>query len=153
MEDDEAIRAIRIEIEQIRDEAAESSRRAHFRARFWSRLDLVLGFPAAILAVASGATGLAAMNARVIAASLALASAAITAGRGFLRADLRRRADRSSRYAWSELEGEARLLLTQTGLTEDEMRTRLATLFEHRIVAMSWYDRQGSEGAERTETS
>jgi hypothetical protein len=145
MGDEEAVKAIRVEIEQIRDEAAQSSRSAHFKARFWSRLDLVLGFPAAMLAVASGATGLATVHARVIAASLALASAAITAGRGFLRADVRRRADRNSRYAWAELEGEARLLLTQTNLTADEMLTRLAVLFQHRIAAMSAYDRQRSE--------
>jgi len=148
-DDDEALAAMRAEVEKIRDQAASVSAGADRKAMAWNRIDLLLGFPAAVLATAAGATGLASSGSRIIAALLALTSAALTAGRSFLRSDTRRLSHRRSRHAWLTLEGEARLLLTRTGLTAEQMHSELSRLFAQRTDAMTAYERAFSPVADQ----
>ena len=142
MAETDSLAVMRAEVEKIRDEAAAISKAASWRATAWTRLNLLLGFPSAVLAAGAGATGLASSSARVIAAGLALGASGFAAGREFLRSDVRNQANRRSRRAWAALEGEARLLLARDDLTREEMLICLRALFEQRIAAMSAYEGQ-----------
>ncbi|MFF5922693.1 hypothetical protein ACFY8C_30870 [Streptomyces flavochromogenes] len=108
----------RAEVERVLAEAERRERAAHHRVRFWSVMDVALGFPAAVLAALSGAAGLSSPDARVPAALLALVAAGFAAGAGFLRSDVRRAENRRSRLAWAEVEAGARWLLVH----EEQMR-------------------------------
>ncbi|MFI8930196.1 hypothetical protein ACIG3E_21235 [Streptomyces sp. NPDC053474] len=92
---------------RLRDEATLRVRRADRRALWWAVVDVVLGFPAALLAGVSGAAGLATADARVPAAFLALLSAGLAAGAGFLRSDTRCVANKRARRAWAAVQDEA----------------------------------------------
>ncbi|MGW2689161.1 hypothetical protein ACWC6I_39125 [Streptomyces sp. NPDC001414] len=87
-------RRLRAEIERLRDEATRQRALAHRRSEFWTKMDIALGFPAALLAGTAGTAGLASADARVPAALAALTSAGFAAGAGFLRSDTRRRANK-----------------------------------------------------------
>lgn len=87
----------RAEVERVLAEAERLERAAHLRVRFWTLMDVALGFPAAVLAALSGAAGLSSPGARVPAALLALVAAGFAAGAGFLRSDVRRAENRRSR--------------------------------------------------------
>ncbi|WP_307715389.1 hypothetical protein [Streptomyces sp. V4I23] len=133
---DEPARRLRAEITRLREEAERQRRLAHRRAEFWTKVDIALGFPAALLAATAGATGLATANARIPAALAALAAAGFAAGAGFLRSDHRRRANKRARHAWAATEGRATVKLTQEHLTHED----LAELLEYRQAALAAYD-------------
>ncbi|MFJ6014975.1 hypothetical protein [Streptomyces sp. NPDC092952] len=124
------------EAERLCDEARKGIRLADRRARLWAVIDVVLGFPAALLAAVSGAAGLATADARVPAALLALVSAGLSAGAGFLRSDDRRVAHKRARTAWAALEGEAVVVLADGRLDEEGLRR----LFGLRQAALAAYE-------------
>jgi hypothetical protein len=133
--------AMRAEVERLRREAERQLGRAERRAQFWAYADVALGFPAALLAGVSGAAGLATADARVPAALLALVSAGLSAGAGFLRSDVRRIANKRSRQAWATVEAEACLVLARVPyLSREELQQELRILFESRRVAMAAYE-------------
>ncbi|MFE7042690.1 hypothetical protein [Streptomyces atratus] len=133
---DEFAHRLRAEIERLRDEAARQRKLAHRRAEFWAKTDIALGFPAALLAGAAGAAGLASADVRVPAALAALASAGFAAGAGFLRSDARRRANKRARHAWASVEARAMVALTQEHVTHED----LGDLLECRQAALAAYD-------------
>ncbi|MFF3684845.1 hypothetical protein [Streptomyces sp. NPDC002187] len=133
---DEPAQRLRAELERLRDEATRQKDLAHRRAEFWAKADVVLGFPAALLAGTAGATGLATADARIPAALLALASAGFTAGAGFLRSATRCRANKRARHAWAALEGRATVKLAQEHVTAED----LGELLECRQAALAAYD-------------
>lgn len=124
------------EAERLRDEARKGVRTADRRARVWAVIDVVLGFPAALLAAVSGAAGLATADARVPAALLALVSAGLSAGAGFLRSETRRVAHKRARTAWAALEGEAVVVLADGRLDQEVLRH----LFGLRQAALEAYE-------------
>ncbi|WP_406113671.1 hypothetical protein [Streptomyces sp. NBC_01014] len=124
------------EVERLRKEARQKTKLADRRASFWAVADISLGFPAALLAAVSGATGLTTPDARTPAALLALASAGLSAGAGFLRSDTRRIGHKRARKAWAALEGEATVALTQ----EQPDQECLRRLFEMRQAALTAYE-------------
>ena len=129
---------VQAEVGRLLDEAERRGRSAHQRVRFWSVIDIALGFPAAVLAGISGAAGLASPDARIPAALLALVSAGFSAGAGFLRSDTRRAANRHSRVAWAEVEAGARLLLVQEARLDPEaVQEALRALFDARARALA----------------
>ncbi|MFH8663237.1 hypothetical protein [Streptomyces afghaniensis] len=141
---------VRTEVERLLTEAERRGRAAHQRVRFWGVIDIVLGFPAAVLAGLSGAAGLASPDARVPAAVLALISAGLSAGAGFLRSDVRRAENRRSRLAWAEVEAGARLLLTQEDHVDREaIQEALRLLFDSRTKAIATH----TEGASNESVS
>ncbi|MFD4947855.1 hypothetical protein ACFWNT_36380 [Streptomyces sp. NPDC058409] len=133
---DEFAHRLRAEIERLRDEATRQRKLAHRRAEFWAKADIALGFPAALLAGAAGATGMASADARVPAALAALASAGFAAGAGFLRSDARRRANKRARHAWASVEARAMVALTQEHVSHED----LGDLLECRQAALAAYD-------------
>ncbi|WP_328378371.1 hypothetical protein OHB13_23340 [Streptomyces sp. NBC_00440] len=124
------------ESERLRNEAHRKTTLADRRAAFWAVADIVLGFPAALLAAVSGAAGLTTPDARTPAALLALASAGLSAGAGFLRSDTRRIGHKRARKAWAALEGEATVALTREHLDQESLRR----LFEMRQAALAAYE-------------
>lgn len=135
-EPDRPDRRLRAEIERLRDEATHQKKLADRRAERWNKANILLGFPAALLAGTAGAAGLASADARVPAALLALASAGFAAGAGFLRGDTRCRANKRARQAWAAVEGRAAVKLAGDRLTPGD----LAELLDHRQAALSAYD-------------
>ncbi|MBY8878554.1 hypothetical protein [Actinacidiphila acidipaludis] len=127
------------EVERLRDEARHKTHLADRRAAFWAFADIILGFPAALLAGVSGAAGLATADARTPAALLALASAGLAAGAGFLRSDSRRVGHKRARRAWAALEGEASVTLTQEQVDQASLR-RLFAMREAALVAYEGTD-------------
>ncbi|MBT2367092.1 hypothetical protein J7E88_17710 [Streptomyces sp. ISL-10] len=136
LDPNEPARRLRGEIMRLRDEATRQKELAHRRAEFWTKTDIALGFPAALLAGTAGAAGLATADARIPAALLALASAGFAAGAGFLRSDTRRRANKRARHAWAATEGRATVKLAQEHLTPQD----LVELLDFRQAALSAYD-------------
>ncbi|MER7723291.1 hypothetical protein [Streptomyces sp. NPDC096323] len=132
---------LRAEIERMRDEATRQRKLAHRRAEFWARTDIVLGFPAALLAGTAGAAGLASADVRVPAALAALASAGFAAGAGFLRSDTRRRANKRARSAWASVEARAMVALAQEHVTHEA----LDGLLECRQAALAAYDGEDAQ--------
>ncbi|MET8633413.1 hypothetical protein [Streptomyces sp. NPDC004680] len=132
----EPAHGLRAEIERLRDEATHQRKLAHRRAEFWTKTDIVLGFPAALLAGTAGTAGLASADARVPAALAALASAGFAAGAGFLRSDTRRRANKRARHAWASVEAKATVALAQQHVTPE----LLGDLLECRQTALAAYD-------------
>ncbi|MGW1364771.1 hypothetical protein ACWCQP_46125 [Streptomyces chartreusis] len=143
------VTAVRVEVDRVLAEAERRQRGAHLRVRFWSVIDIALGFPAAVLAGLSGAAGLASPDARVPAAVLALISAGFSAGAGFLRSDVRRAENRRSRLAWARVEARARLLLAQESQMDHEaIQEELRNLFDSRTKAIATHTEDASsEGA------
>ncbi|MER5502062.1 hypothetical protein ACFYXP_38415 [Streptomyces sp. NPDC002466] len=133
---DELAHRLRAEIERLRDEATRQRKLAHRRAEFWAKLDIALGFPAALLAGTAGAAGLASADVRVPAALAALASAGFAAGAGFLRSDTRRRANKRARHAWASVEARAVVTLTREHVAHED----LGDLLECRQAALAAYD-------------
>ncbi|MES9512114.1 hypothetical protein ABWJ92_38045 [Streptomyces sp. NPDC000609] len=133
---DELAHRLRAEIERMRDEATCQRKLAHRRAEFWTKTDIALGFPAALLAGTAGAAGLASADVRVPAALAALTSAGFAAGAGFLRSDTRRRANKRARHAWASVEARATVALTQEQVTHED----LGDLLECRQAALAAYD-------------
>ncbi|MEV0438340.1 hypothetical protein AB0I84_13295 [Streptomyces spectabilis] len=131
---------LRAEAVRLRDEATLRVRLADRRALWWAVVDVVLGFPAALLAGISGAAGLATADARVPAAFLALFSAGLAAGAGFLRSDTRRVANKRARKAWAAVQDEAAIALAHDRVDDDAMRV----LCEKRQAALSAYE--GDDG-------
>jgi len=131
---------LRAEIERLRDEATRQKTLAHRRAEFWTKTDIALGFPAALLAGTAGAAGLASADVRVPAALAALASAGFAAGAGFLRSDSRRRANKRARHAWTLVEARATVALAREYVTHED----LADLLECRQAALAAYDGEES---------
>ncbi|MFI9600567.1 hypothetical protein ACIHCX_11900 [Streptomyces sp. NPDC052043] len=127
---------LRAEIERLRDEATRQRTLAHRRAEFWTKTDIALGFPAALLAGTAGAAGLASADVRVPAALAALASAGFAAGAGFLRSDTRRRANKRARHAWASVEARATVALAREHVTHED----LGDLLECRQAALAAYD-------------
>lgn len=127
---------LRDEIGRMRDEATRQRKLAHRRADFWARVDIALGFPAALLAGTAGAAGLASADVRVPAALAALASAGFAAGAGFLHSDTRRRANKRARHAWASVEARAMLALAQEHVSHEN----LDDLLECRQAALAAYD-------------
>ncbi|GGO83828.1 hypothetical protein [Wenjunlia tyrosinilytica] len=137
----------RAELERLRDEAERQRRISHRRVAMWGSLDIVLGFPAAVLAAVSGATGLATADARVPAALLALISAGFAAGASFLRSDVRQVANKRSRSAWTAVEAEARLALADEVYRDPQRLHRaLRHLFDGRQAAMAAYEGEAPNG-------
>ncbi|MET8678039.1 hypothetical protein ABZW18_10720 [Streptomyces sp. NPDC004647] len=132
--DDEAqLLHLRHEVEQIVIEARTEAQSAQRRGAFWNATYLLLGFPAAVLAGVAGAAGLASPDARVPAAIMALLSAGFAAGSSFLRADARQLAKLRRRYAWQELEMQARLVLAHEAYQgPEQLHAALADLLERR---------------------
>ncbi|WP_157253096.1 hypothetical protein [Nonomuraea typhae] len=112
---DAQVQHLRAEIERIIAEAQAQAGQARWWSSFWRVAHIVLGLPAVVLATLSGATGLSSADARIPAAVLALAAAALTAGAGFLRSDARASASRARKNAWWQLEAEARMVLARDG--------------------------------------
>lgn len=139
----------RAEVEALRREAARQVRTAHRRVQLWAYVDVALGFPAALLAGVSGAAGLAAEEARVPAAVLALLAAGFASGAGFLRSHVRMLANRRARHAWAAVEAEARVLLARGPhageLDLDEAQQLLRSLFASRQAALVAYEGDGTE--------
>ncbi|WP_149184088.1 hypothetical protein [Streptomyces sp. TRM49041] len=135
-------RPLRAEVERLRDEAARQKNLAHRRADFWAKVDIGLGFPAAMLAGVSGAAGLASADARVPAALVALAAAGLAAGAAFLRSDSRRRANKRARQAWAAVEARASVTLLQERVAPDD----LGELFEGRQAALVAYEGDEPQG-------
>ncbi len=132
---------LRAEAERLLEEARRELRNADRRVGFWTVVDIGLGFPAAVLAGVSGAAGLASAEARVPAALLALVSAGLSAGSGFLRSDVRCAANRRSRRAWGDVEAKARLLLAQEPeLDRGGAQEALRALFQARQAALASRD-------------
>ncbi|MFD4501636.1 hypothetical protein [Streptomyces sp. NPDC058457] len=132
---------LRAEAERLLEEARRELRSADRRVGFWTVVDIGLGFPAAVLAGVSGAAGLASAQARVPAALLALVSAGLAAGAGFLRSDVRCTANRRSRRAWGDVEAKARLLLAQEPeLDRGGAQEALRALFQARQAALASRD-------------
>ncbi|WP_327371484.1 hypothetical protein [Streptomyces sp. NBC_01217] len=132
---------LRAETERLLEEARREVRNSDRRVGFWTVVDIGLGFPAAVLAGVSGAAGLASADARIPAALLALVSAGLAAGAGFLRSDVRCAANRRSRRAWGEVEAGARLLLTQEPeLDHGGAQEALRVLFQARQAALASRD-------------
>ncbi|MBB1245603.1 hypothetical protein GL263_18860 [Streptomyces durbertensis] len=127
---------LRAEIERLRAEAADRMRLAQRRADLWVRVDILLGLPAAFLAGASGAAGLATPDARVPAALLALLAAGLAGCAGSLRSDTRRRANKRARHAWAAVEAGARVRLSQHRVVPAD----LAELLDRRQAALTAYD-------------
>ncbi|MFD9909554.1 hypothetical protein ACFWX4_35340, partial [Streptomyces sp. NPDC059063] len=73
-------------------------------------------------------------------AFLALFSAGLAAGAGFLRSDTRRVANKRARKAWAALEDEAGRALARDHVDDETLRT----LSEKRLAALSAYE--GEEG-------
>lgn len=132
----EVAQRLRSEIERMRDEATRQRKLADRRAEFWAKADIVLGFPAALLAGTAGAAGLASTDVRVPAALAALAAAGFTAGAGFLRSDTRRRANKRARHAWASVEARAMVALAQELMSNES----LGDLLELRQAALAAYD-------------
>ncbi|MFD7920838.1 hypothetical protein ACFV3R_16630 [Streptomyces sp. NPDC059740] len=128
------------EAERLRKEARRMTTLADRRAAFWAIADIALGFPAALLAAVSGAAGLATADARTPAALLALASAGLSAGAGFLRSGTRRTGHKRARRAWAALEGEATLAVTREQVDQESLRR----LFEMRQAALGAYEGEES---------
>ncbi|MGW4686462.1 hypothetical protein ACWEPM_16385 [Streptomyces sp. NPDC004244] len=127
------MRHLTTEVEKIAAEARTGAQRAQRRSKLWNATHLVLGFPAAVLAVFSGAAGLASADARVPAAVLALLAAGFSAGAAFLRAEARQMANLRRRYAWQEVEVRANLALAREAyLGEDDLYAALSQLLELR---------------------
>ncbi|WP_405827195.1 hypothetical protein [Streptomyces sp. NBC_00105] len=139
---------VRAEVERVLVEAERRERSAHQRVRLWGVMDIALGFPAAVLAGISGAAGLASPDARVPAALLALVSAGLAAGAGFLRSDARRAENRRSRLAWAEVEAGARLLLaSETQLDREAIQEALRNLLDSRTRAIATHTDNGQGGS------
>ncbi|MFD6275446.1 hypothetical protein ACFWFI_07715 [Streptomyces sp. NPDC060209] len=135
---DAHIRHLRAEVEKIVGEASIGARRAQRRSKLWNATYLFLGFPAAVLAGISGAAGLASAGARVPAAVLALLAAGFSAGATFLRADVRQTANLRRRYAWQQLETQARLVLAHEAYVGvRELHAALIRLVELRAAVPS----------------
>lgn len=124
------------EARTLRDEARRMVAVANRRAAVWAVTDIALGFPAALLAGVAGAAGLATADARVPAAFLALASAGLSAGAGFLRSDTRRIAHKRARRAWAAVEGEATVVLAHGEVDRESLRR----LFQLRQAALASYE-------------
>ncbi|MCX4734356.1 hypothetical protein [Streptomyces sp. NBC_01363] len=132
---------LRVETEHLLEEARREVRNADRRVGFWTVVDIGLGFPTAVLAGVSGAAGLASADARVPAALLALVSAGLAAGSGFLRSDVKCAANRRSRRAWGEVEAKARLLLAQEPeLDRVDGQEALRAIFQARQAALASRD-------------
>jgi hypothetical protein len=130
-----------VEIEQLRDEAHRQLNAANRRARLWALVDVVVGFPAAVLAAVAGAVGLVSTHERVPAAILAFAAAAFVAGASVLRADRRRAANKRLRRAWADAEAEARVVLAQSAqLKQDALVQGLRAVFAKRDTAMGTHE-------------
>ncbi|MEW1750001.1 hypothetical protein ACIQU1_18135 [Streptomyces angustmyceticus] len=126
----------RAEVERLRDEATRQKDLAHRRAEFWVKVDIALGFPAALLAGVSGAAGLASADARVPAALVALVAAGFAAGAGFLRSDSRRLANKRARQAWAFVEARARMKLAKERVLPED----LGEVLESRQAALAAYE-------------
>ncbi|MCH0538040.1 hypothetical protein I3F58_00375 [Streptomyces sp. MUM 203J] len=111
----------RVEVERLRDEAARHRSLSDRRAGRWVKVEIALGFPAALLAGVSGATGLASADARIPAALMALTAAGLAAGAAFLRSDARRRANKRARQAWAAVEDRAGRLLVQDSVSSEDL--------------------------------
>ncbi|OCF88374.1 hypothetical protein [Nocardia brasiliensis] len=134
----EQMTAMRDQVDQLVDEAARQGRQARDWARFWNTTHIVLGFPAAVLAAISGATGLASADLRVPAALLALISAGLSAGAGFLRSDVRAAANSNRKRGWRALEAEARLVQVQEAYADPPaLYGALRRLLEQRKAVMA----------------
>ncbi|MDT0317581.1 hypothetical protein [Streptomyces millisiae] len=132
------LRHLRSEVEKLIEEARIGARRAQRRAKLWNATYLVLGFPAAVLAGVSGAAGLASPDARVPAAILALLAAGFSAGSQFLRSFERQRVNLMRRYAWQNLETDARLVLAREAYQgEEQLYRALAALTRQRRAVPS----------------
>lgn len=141
MESPEQLNDLRGEIVRVREEAVRQVNRADRRAHAWAVVDIAFGLPAALLAAVSGAAGLATADARVPAAVLALVSAGLSAGAGFLRSDHRRVANKRSRRAWAAVEAEAFLVLVRAeDMDRDTLDRALRSLFDKRQAAMAAYE-------------
>lgn len=144
----EPVAALRAEVEQLRVDAGRQARLADRRAYRWSVVDLVVGFPAALLAAVSGVTGLVAQDARVPAALFALVAAGFSAASGFLRSDKRRVANKRARRAWAAVQDEALLVMARMGrLDEEALRRELRALFVARGIALSAYEDDGGSSS------
>ncbi|MEU8782490.1 hypothetical protein [Streptomyces sp. NPDC048637] len=132
---------LRTELERLRDEAIRQKDLAHRRADFWVKVDIALGFPAALLAGASGAAGLASVDARIPAALLALIAAGCAAGAGFLRGDSRRVANKRARQAWAAVEAAARMKLAKERAVLEDLGEVLAG----RQLALAAYEGEDSQ--------
>ncbi|MFD7206187.1 hypothetical protein [Streptomyces sp. NPDC059893] len=136
--DSAQLRHLRGEVEAIITEAKRGARRAHRRSKLWNATFLALGFPAAVLAGLSGATGLASPDSRIPAALLALSSAGVSAGAAFLRSSERELTNLRRRYAWQELEVQARLVLAREAyMSEEHLYSALSQLLQKRRAVPS----------------
>ena len=137
----EPSRRPRAEVERLCDEATRQKDLAHRRAEFWVKVDIALGFPAALLAGVSGAAGLASVDARVPAALVALIAAGFAAGAAFLRGDSRRLANKRARQAWAFVEAKARMKLAQDRVAPED----LGEVLESRQAALAAYEGEDSQ--------
>jgi hypothetical protein len=98
---------IRSELDKLIDESEQAFKTHLGRTRFWRRMDVSLGLPAAITAAAAGATGLASAGGRIPAAIIALVSAALSAAVVFLRAEQQVKSHTELSAAWAALAADA----------------------------------------------
>jgi len=124
---------LRSELSRTAAEAAQQAVIAQRWSAFWNGTFISLGLPGVILAALSGATGLASTHSRVLAATLALASACLTAASGFLRSDTRALDARRRGSAWRVLEADARLTAALDGYgSPQDIASAWSVLLEHR---------------------
>lgn len=102
------------------------------KAKFWHRMNIVVGLPTAVLAGAAAVTGFATAAGRVPAAILAVVVACLSAASTFLGCESRARAAERKTSAWTVLARDARVALTYRGSPGNDAalgyRPRVATL-------------------------
>lgn len=103
--------AVGEELSQISDRAGKSAKLCRSKARFWSRVYFMVGLPAAILAAVAGATALASHDLAVLAGSIALVSAGLTAAATFLDSATRQTSLNNLAAGWQVLANDAHMKL------------------------------------------
>jgi hypothetical protein len=126
---------IRSELDKLINESEQEAKTHRARTRFWRRMDVSLGLPAAMTAAAAGATGLTSAAGRVPAAIIALVSATLSAAVVFLRAEPQVKSHTELSAAWAALAADADLaknvrLLKTRG--PEHVERELPELFEWR---------------------
>lgn len=123
---------LRTEIRDLADSARKAVDDYLKSARWWGRVHLTLGLPAAIIATVSGATGLASTTSRVPAGILALCAAAMSAAASFLGSEAKVITAEQRAAALATVATDARLLATfdlGDGQSK-ELRKRLTSLID-----------------------
>lgn len=126
--------AIEDELKRLEESAMFSAQQQFEQMKLWRGVNLSLGLPAAVLAAAAGATGLAATTGRVIAGILALTAAAFGALLTTVNASHRMNQAASAANAYLEIQTAARQLreIDLPDMSIDDARASLSELTSRR---------------------